>query len=253
MLRLSAGVCMCQRAGLHLPHSSSEDLSSSSGWCFWSFFFPPLSLGAERSFWLERLGGFVAVCVCVCVCVHKCVTSGNISNPYMPAQPPATPSSSLAPAPQGNSSLNVLLMSHRKCQLYKENLSSRKTQKAFLCLWDKEEEKCIFLYHMNPSMPGMSCPARGCCSSAKASGRSLCVLSLWMKLSLWWLCDMIGDHNGCSTRLHTSDESSHLLFVRGRKTRVGRGILKMPFVEKACNYTFMKSWPRVEELHRSFP
>lgn len=189
----------------------------------------------------------------MCVCVHKCVTSGNISNPYMPAQPPATPSLSLTPAPQGNSSLNVLLMSHRKCQLYKENLSSCKTQKAFLCLWDKEEEKCIFLYHTNPSMPGMSCPARGCCSSAKASGRSLCVLSLWMKLSSCWLCDVIGDHNGYSTRLHISDESSHLLFVRGRKTRVGRGILKMPFVEKACNYTFMKSWPRVEELHRSFP
>ena len=43
------------------------------------------------------------------------------------------------------------------------------------------------------------------------------------------------------------------LFVRRRKTWEGRGILKMPFVGEARNYTFMKSWAAVEETHRSIP
>lgn len=62
-----------------------------------------------------------------------------------------------------------------------------------------------FLYHMNSSMPGMSCSAHKRCSSAAVSGWTLCVLSLWMKLSSCWLCDVMGDHNAYSTRVHISD------------------------------------------------
>lgn len=88
--------------------------------------------------------------------------------------------------------------SQRKCQLYIKHLSSfKKTQRALLCLCDKEEENfsttLIQVCQACIECPlARLCSDNSCCSSATVSGWSLCVLLLCMKLHVLTLtCDFV--------------------------------------------------------------